>query len=308
MSDSTYGVYGNDIITGALTELLQQKIDGRSATSQLQKYAGGDWSASASYQDISFVNSFDGGGMSSPKTNYYFFNDADVKLSINHSLYVSGTQSNGGSDLKMNAFLTAPSSDRNGLMDQINISYSNNHNITTDSYSFQTNNNGNSSFNLNAKLIGATPDLDAVIVFNNTNDYRDNYINANESFGTNQSFMSYKNAVIDYAQTNKSTYSFKNDQLSAGMTITNYKYSDKSTGDSVSFTKLNAEGSRGDGLDSTSWTSARLVVENVNYTTKDVSIVTRQFDAQLSQEQLDIFNAPDLDIDIFNVQDSIQGP
>ncbi len=82
MSDSTYGVYGNDIITGALTKLLQQKIDGRSATSQLQKYAGGDWSASASYQDISFVNSFDGGGMSSPKTNYYFFNDADVKLSL----------------------------------------------------------------------------------------------------------------------------------------------------------------------------------------------------------------------------------
>ena len=121
MSDSTYGVYGNDIITGALTELLQQKIDGRSAASQLQKYAGGDWSASASYQDISFVNSFDGGGMSSPKTNYYFFNDSDVKLSINHSLDVWGTQNNGGNNLKMNAFLTAPSSDRNGLMDQINM-------------------------------------------------------------------------------------------------------------------------------------------------------------------------------------------
>ncbi len=308
MSDTTNGVYGNDIITGALTDLLEQRIDGRSAASQLQKYAGGDWSASASFQDISFVDSFDWGTSSSPQTNYYFFNESDVRLSINHSLDLSNSENSGYSNLRMNAFLTAPSSERKGLLDQINITYTNNNYYEYNSYANQRNYFEKSSFSLYAKLIGATPELDAVVVFNSSNDFYDKNIYTNEAFGTNHRFMSYKNAVIDYAQTSKFTQSSNYGQLQSGMTITNYKYSDKSTGDSVSFSKLNAEGSQvPDGDDSTIWTSARLVVDNINYTTKDVSIVTRQFDAQLNQEQLDIFNAPDIDIDIFNIQDSIEG-
>ncbi len=120
--------FGNDIITGALTNLVEQRSN--ALASHLQQYAAGDWTVLGT-QDVPFMYGFYFNNNEQTNNSYYFSNEDKIKLSvINYNNYFGfdDNSQNNYSGLNFKISLVAPNIGRAFSNDQLDITYNENHN------------------------------------------------------------------------------------------------------------------------------------------------------------------------------------
>jgi Ca2+-binding RTX toxin-like protein len=287
MTDS---VYGNDVINGSLTKLFEQNIS-NSFVSQLQKYSSGDWAVSGAPYDVTFGGDegFLWNFSSSPKASYYFYNDADTKLYLNY-FSNSSYNSNGILDIGGTVTLTSPSLSRSGLFDQFNVSFAQTGNTSGEYATSSWRSNERQSTNFTAKIIGNTPADDIEITSNQT-------FNSNEGDGlkswNGEKFLSYKNSDINFAVKYNSSKTYDGTDWNSNELVSNFKYSEASSGYSFTGTSMNVFGDQAGGevpWEAGPWVKAHAKFVNLNLNSEDVSIKTSLYDADLNIDQLSILN------------------
>ena len=156
MTDS---VYGNDVINGALSNLVEDQLDSKSLATQLQKYSGGDWIAQGS-QDVPFGGTYGNflyNSTNSPKATYNFYNDTGTKLSVNYFNKINnsnnGTNYYYNNNLGGNITLISPSLNRANASDQFNLSFTRSGSYSNDSMTGGSSNSSQENINLTTKII-----------------------------------------------------------------------------------------------------------------------------------------------------------
>lgn len=287
MTDS---VYGNDVINGSLTKLFEQNIS-NAFVSQLQKYSSGDWTVSGAPYDVTFGGDegFLWNFSSSPKASYYFYNDADTKLYLNY-FSNSSYNSNGILDIGGTVTLTSPSLSRSGQFDQFNVSFAQTGNTSGEYATSSWRSNERQSTNFTAKIIGNTPADDIEITLNET-------FNSTEGGGlksfNGEKFLSYKNSDINFAVKYNSSKTYDGTDWNSNELVSNFKYSEASSGYSFTGTSMNVFGDQAGGevpWEAGPWVKAHAKFVNLNLNSEDVSIKTSLYDADLNIDQLSILN------------------
>lgn len=298
MTDS---VFGKDVINGSLSNLVEHRIGSESLATLLEKYSGGDWTTSNQQaQDVPFKDEFSAYGPSFPNTNYYFYNDAGVKLSVNHYFnYYSNNQGSSNNDLKVKVSLTAPSLDRVNAVDQFNLSYTNSNSNTYNSVTGLNPSNDTKNINLNFKQAGVTSAEDINLTYSKTDT---NYW-ASDADWNSKRIGSYVYSSKDYySALNNSGYETRDyNGLHVNYVVTNGKYQNKIVNKSISFDTFSILGDKNTN-ENDEWLSNHLIIKNLKVSTNDLTMTTSLVDIQLNSKQLESFNkvSKESDGDVFN--------
>jgi Ca2+-binding RTX toxin-like protein len=292
--------YGNDVINSVLTDIFEYKVNSKALSTHFQNYSGGDWAAQGS-QDISFKNDFNNYGAYLPKTNFYFYNDSGVNLSVNYSSYYNDSQSSNKNDSNARVSLTAPSLNRANAFDQFNLSYTGSNNNSYSSVTGQNLWSNTENINLNFKQIGPTPSEDIYFSFTHT----DTNYKTSETDWISKGSESFVYSSKDYYTSGNLASEEKrdNDGLHVSYSLTNAKYQNKIEGKSISIDYFSASGDKqaNEQDDNDRWLSNHVVMKNLKVITNDLTITTSLVDIQMNAEQLESWNNDEVsDGDIFD--------
>lgn len=287
MTDS---VYGNDVINGSLTKLFEQNIS-NAFVSQLQKYSSGDWTVSGNPYDVTFGGDegFLWNFSSSPKASYYFYNDADTKLNLNYFNNSSYT-STGILNLGGTVTLTSPSLSRSGVFDQFNVSFAQTGDTSGQYGTSAWKMNERQSTNFTSTIYGNTPADDIEITLNET--FHSSEGDGLKSFNGEKS-LSYKNSDSNFSLKYNSSKNYDGTDWNSNELVSNFKYSEASSGYSFTGTSMNVFGEQARGevpWEAGPWVKAHAKFVNLNLNSEDVSIKTSLYDADLNIDQLSILN------------------